>query len=254
MNIKNFAGRPKSFDTLFKDWLRSNNINDFNTIFNGQKGRKSQAIKNLEYQKEIEYNNYLQEQKKNSDDHLKRMQEEKEKQEKEKEKNENNKEEKKEIKFTKVEQEFYQMWLRENHKNDYNRLVKKGRRTEILKKLELKRKKEFNIIKDDYMGQKKYITITIENKDYKIPSLSINKLDVIDSKNKHSKKLEMLLDIKYYENKEEITEFEGEKITKTSTVKKIEELKIQDKIYKFNYYYFDLIHISFNNNERKNKK
>ena len=44
------------------------------------------------------------------------------------------------------------MWLRENHKNDYNRLVKKGRRTEILKKLELKRKKEFNIIKDDYMG------------------------------------------------------------------------------------------------------
>ena len=74
----------------------------------------------------------------------------------------------------------------------------------------------------------------------------------MDSKNKHSKKLEMLLDLKYYENKEEIVEFGGEKITKTSTVKKIEELKIQDKIYKFNYYYFDLIHISFNNNERKN--
>ena len=66
MNTKNFAGRPKSFDTLFKDWLRSNNINDFNTIFNGQKGRKSKSIKNLEYQKEIEYNNYLQEQKKNT--------------------------------------------------------------------------------------------------------------------------------------------------------------------------------------------
>jgi hypothetical protein len=76
MNTYKTVGRPASYQTNFKNWLKTNDLETYNTIYNGFKGRKSTNIKNLEYSKEKEYNKYLKKLKEESDKVLQKAKEE----------------------------------------------------------------------------------------------------------------------------------------------------------------------------------
>jgi len=76
MNTHKRSGRPTSYNTDFKNWLKTNDNVTYNTIFNGLKGRKTYDIKKLEYNKIKEYNSYLNKLKEDSEKMLNKVKEE----------------------------------------------------------------------------------------------------------------------------------------------------------------------------------
>jgi len=101
--------------------------------------------------------------------------------------------------------------------------------------------------------------LTYDRTVYEIPSLEIKNLQVIDSKEKHSKKLEKILDEEYHKGETHlnnyiisgtIDDYDAVVVSETRS-KRIEELKIDSNIYKFNYYHFDLVNINFTNKRKE---